>query len=235
MTLTFIPATTPFPRWCGPYSVARGTQKSGFRFLRGRLGAWVERSGALEFWTVESSPGVTALERLVQRHWGSGRVLLLPDGHVVKPDPDPTKACTRYLIGRVHGSVIVERPDGTRCDLLQTQHLRPGELWHGPGTTGIECKIDSTGRLECEWELSAATGRLAQTHQMWGADTVLAAGLRQARPRMVTSGARVRVQVGGTIITVREDEDYDDVVWTPRFVGRIDVKQWPHEARWVIA
>jgi hypothetical protein len=229
MGTTFAALTSPFPSWCGPYSVARGS-KSGFRFREGRLGSWVENAGLRAFWEVEASPGVTALERLVGRRWGSGRVLLLPDGRVAKPDPDPEKPCIRYLIGRLTGPVIVESPDGVRCDL--SQPLRPGARWPGPPTTGLECKIDSAGRLECEWELTARLGRLAETRTMWAPDPALAAGLRAARPGM--SSARVRVQVGGAVITRREDTDGDDVSWVPRFVGRIDPARWPFDEAWVV-
>jgi hypothetical protein len=190
----------------------------------------MESSGIRAFWTVEPSPGVTALEQLVRRHWGTGRVLLLPDGRVAKPDPDPEKPCTRYFIGRLTGPVVIDSPEGERCDL--SRDLPPGARWLGPATTGLECKIDSAGRLECEWELTARYGRIAQTHPMWGPDAALAAGLRAARPGM--SSARVRVQVGGAVITRREEVDQDDVSWVPRFVGRIDPSRWPFDEGWVV-
>lgn len=172
-----------------------------------------------------------SLEQLVRQHWGSGRVLLLPDGYVVKPDPDPSKPCTRYLIGRLQGWLVIEKPDGTRCDLSQPKPLHPGEPWPGPPTTGIECKIDLRGGLVSEWDLEAPGGRLVQTHRMWEPDPVLAAGLRAARPGM--PNARVRVEIGGAVVTMREAEEKGDSQWAPCFIGRIDVEQWPFEADWV--
>lgn len=232
MTTTFSATQNPFPRWVGPYSVARGT-KSGFRFRKGRLGTWVEESpGRREFWEAEPSAAVKAIERLVREHWHHGRVLLLPDGHVAKPDPDRAGDCIRYLIGRIHGSVAVVKPDGTRFDLSRVQHLRPGAPWPGPHTTGIEVKIDSTGQLNCEWELAAALGRLVQSHPMWGRDPALATGLRAARPGL--SSARVRVQIGGAVVTMQEDDEKHDKRWRPRFVGHIDIKKWPFDPAWVM-
>lgn len=230
MTTTFTANSSPFPSWRGPYSVARGT-KAGFRFKLDRLGVGVETSSGLsEVWTAARSPGVTSLELLVRQHWGGGRLLLLPDGHVVKPDPD--EPCTRYLIGRIRGPLVLETPNGKQCDLSRAQHLHPGEPWPGPPGTGIECKIDSTGCLDSEWELIAPGGRLVQTHRMWGPDPVMATGLRSARPALTS--ARVRVEIGGAVVTMREDEESDDPRWTPRFVGRVDVRRWPFDENWVI-
>ncbi len=222
---------SPFPRWVGPYGVARG-KRSGFRFHQGRLGVWVmSASGLREFWTAESSPGAKAIEQLVRMHWGAGRVLFLPDGYVTKPDPQ--NECTRYLVGRIDGPMTLERPDGSRFDLSPVRHLLPGGPWLGPRTTGIESTIDSTGRLECEWELTLPSGRLKQTCPIWGPDPILAAGLRAARPDQ--GSARVRVQLGGAVITMQEDDDKDGLGWHPRFVGCIDSAKWGFEPSWVAA
>lgn len=229
MGTVFTPAPQPFARWVGPYSPARG-RKSGFRFHKGRLGVWVPVDSLETFWTAESSPGARGLQQLVKDVWGQGRVLLLPDGKVIKPDPEGDG--TRYLIGRLRGAVVLERPNGTLFDLADARSLDGGAPWPGPSTTGIECKIDGKGRILCDWELPTERGKLCPTVQITGPDPDLAAGLRHARPGK--SGARVRVQIGGAVITNGDENDDFGVVWRPRYVGRIDLRSWPRAADWIV-
>jgi hypothetical protein len=225
MSIIFTAAASPFARWEGPYSVARGT-KSGFRFYQDRLGSWVELRNVREFWAVASSPGTIALTQLVKQHWGSGRVLLSPDGHVMKPDPEAP--AIRHRIGHVQGNLVVVRPNGVRFDMSNTQHLRPGDAWLGPPTTGIECVLDRTGRLECDLKFATPSGQDAQTITVWGPDGALGHGLQAARPGV--GGARVRVQYGGAVITRSEEEE----TLMARYVGKIDAMRWPFNTRWVV-
>lgn len=229
MSAVFTPAPTPFARWVGPYSPARGN-KSGFRFYRGRLGVWVRADDVEAFWQVEPCSGAQGLEQLVKVVWGHGRVLLLPDGKVIKPAPAGDGA--RFLVGRLRGAIVLVRPDGTRFDLSATRNLDRGELWPGPSTTGIECRIDWKGRILCDWETPTDLGKLSQTMQITGPDPDLASGLRKARPGM--TAARVRVQAGGAVITNGDSNDDYSVVWTPRYVGHIDLRSWPRASQWIV-
>ncbi len=232
MGFSFTPAPTPFPRWMGPYSPARGVKTwSGFRFHRSTLGVWVRAADSLlEFWQIERSSGVTAVEALVRGAWGHGRVLFMPDGRIIKPDPSGDG--TRYFIGTIQGSIVLVRPDGTRFDVSASQGLAPGDPWPGPGTTGIECKIDHAGRITCNWGLPVPLGTVRQEVQFWGADAALAAGLRAARPG--ATEARVRVQTGGVVITNKHGNDELDPVWAPHYIGRIDVSCLPFDTSWIV-
>lgn len=229
MSFVFAQAPSPFARWVGPYSPSRGTKKSGFRFHKKKLGTWVARANTLEFWQVDRSPGVSALEALVQKSWGNGRILLLPDGTVIKPDQSGDGR--RYLIGHIRGPIVVVRPDMTRFDYSGSHSLTPGKLWPGPRTTGIECKIDSSGRISCTWGIPATLGTLEQTVPVSGQHPQIAAALRAARPGVVD--ARVRIQSGGAVITSSDGGDDDDLV--PHYLGQIDVACWPSVANWVVS
>ena len=102
---------SPFPRWWGPFSPARGTY-SGFRFHQKRLGTWVENEYGKAFWALVDSPGVAALARTILQEWHGGRVLLLPNGLVIKPLQGDLEVGQRVLVGRFRGPVVLERPDG---------------------------------------------------------------------------------------------------------------------------
>src|SRR5688572_111880 len=109
--LAFRPESAAFPRWMGPFSPARGSY-SGFRVRDGRLGTWVADDDERAFWPVVVGPGARMLVQLVWEQWGGGRVLLLPNGFVVKPLQRDDHVGKRVLIGRVSGPIVLVRPDG---------------------------------------------------------------------------------------------------------------------------
>lgn len=213
----------PFPAWLGPYSPARGN-RSGFRVHGGKLGAWVTEDGVSSFWTIERSPGVRALEQLVVRHFRGGRVLLLPNGLVVKPLNRDEERGRRVLIGRYAGCVIIESTD-EYVD-LSDEDYEAGSIWPGPSSIGLECSLSDDGSLRTRWWRETAFGEKSAQCVVHGTDRRLAASFRQVRGE---SSGRVRVTAHGLVLT--NVEEYGE--WSPYVVGRIDPASWPHEHAWV--
>jgi hypothetical protein len=224
---TFRPERPPFPRWLGPFSPARG-QYSGFRFHSRRLGTWLEGRHGREFWPVMDSGAVRTLGRLVLDHWHGGRVLLLPNGFVIKPLQRDGEVGKRVLIGCFSGPVRLERPAGDVFDLSMPGRLTPGQRWIGPKTTGLECVIQADGSLECEWYHPTNVGRESVREVVCGPDALLARGFRAARPR--DPAGRVRLTANGYVITNRQDPDGS---WVTLYVGRISVRSLLRRSTWI--
>lgn len=226
MSFSFDPADRPFPRWLGPYSPTRGT-RPGFRFHGGCLGTWVEDEDGRAFWPVRRSVGVATLEKLVLNAFSGGRVLLLPDGSVVKPLQRDVERGHRVYLGEYAGDVVLDRPDGRAFSLEKPGRLKPGDRWPGPTSIGLECTIAANGSLSCSWYHPTAYGRDDETRRMTAANPLLAQGFRAARPGKQMG--RVHVVAGGHVITNREIRSG----WQCVYVGRIDVDKWPYIDEWI--
>lgn len=225
----FAAAERPNSQWTGPFSPARG-KYSGFRFNAGRLGTWVKSEHDRCFWAVRDSPGTRALSDLVLNTWGGGRVLFLPNGFVIKPLPGDEERGQRVLLGTFGGSIVLEHSDGDVFDLSKPTGVLPGGFWPGPSATGLECAIDSTGALKCNWYCASEWGRDEFASVIHGPDARLAAGFRKARPG--NSGGRVRITAHGHVITNRQAFDG---TWTTLYVGVVtssigsDWEEWVQE------
>ena len=226
-TFTFQPLARPFPRWMGAFSPARG-RRSGFRFHQGRLGTWVGDESDKSFWAVADGHGARTIAALVRGEWGGGRVLFLPNGFVVKPLQSDDEVGSRALIGRFHGAIVLERPGQSRFDLGQPGAVRPGILWPGPTTTGLECAIQSDGALVCSWYHPTQSGRDEVSEPLRGPDRSLAAGFRAARPGV--AGGRVRITANGHVITNRQELDG---AWASIYVGYVDPGSWAGWEHWI--
>lgn len=226
MSFYFTPIGKPFPRWWGPFTPARGTTR-GFRFSGGRLGTWVENDDGRSFWPVCRSPGIAKLEKLVLDSFRGGRVLLLPDGGVVKPLQSDAERGLRVYLGEFGGDVVLETHDDDEFSLDMPGRLKPGDHWPGPTSTGLECTIASNGSLSCSWYHPTAYGRDDETHTMTAANATLAQGFRAARPG--EQSGRVRVTAKGHVITNRQVRG----TWHCFYVGRINVDTWPHLDEWI--
>jgi hypothetical protein len=225
-SFTFQPVARPFPAWMEPFSPARGT-RSGFRFHQGRLGTWVGDDSGREFWPLADGRGAREIATVVRGTWGGGRVLLLPNGFIVKPLQDDDEVGRRVLIGQFRGSLILEKPDGTMFDFSSPQDLRAGQPWTGPTTTGLECTIQSDGSLKCSWYQPTRWGRDTVSVRLRGSDRSLAAGFRASRPGEATG--RVRITANGHVITNRENRNG---TWMSIYVGWIDTRPWTDWKKW---
>lgn len=224
----FEPATKPFPRWWGPFSPARGV-RTGFRIHRGELGVWVSRMDCQEFWSVIDSNGGRNITRTVRAQWGGGRVLLLPNGFVMKPLQQDYEIGQRVFIGQFRGSIVLKSPDGTRFDMGNPGSLRPGQIWPGPTTTGLECVILSSGALKCTWYHPTDVGR-DEVHQILrGPDRGLSDGYWNAQHGRKRSG-RVRITANGHVITHRKE---GNEIWIPMYVGSISSQDWGDWTNWI--
>lgn len=227
MSLTFTPARKPFPQWHGPYPPARGNDV-GFRVRGGQLVTIVDTDEGQETWIVRQCSAARALQQLIRDHWGGGRVLILPNGLVVKPSPAGDGQL--WVVGRVQGPVVLERPDGSQFNLARPGRVKPGDLWEGPKTTGIECVINAkTGSLRAASRVPTSDGFIETLHPVWPADAALARGFRAARPG--ESGGRVRITANGHVITNRKRGGE----WESVYVGLIDGSRWPHRTEWAHA
>lgn len=227
MSITFTLFQRPFRRWWGPFSPARG-KRSGFRVNKGRLGVWVDDGDHRGFWSVQQTPGARALQKEVLEEWGGGRVLLLPNGLVVKPLQGDDERGRRVLVGQISGDVVLEIPGGTQFNMAQPSTLQPGSLWQGPTTTGLECVLQQDGSLSCKWYHPTELGRDKDTHVVNQAHAALAQGFRSARPG--DTAGRVRVTAHGHVITNREARGG---YWETRYVGHVLPGNWPHLKEWI--
>jgi hypothetical protein len=221
MSFDFTPAPQPFPRWWGPYTPATGNH-SGFRFHRGTLGTWVGDA----FWTVRRSRGVELLERVVRQRWGGGRVLLLPNGLVVKPLQEQDQRGIREYIGLIKGDVILVTPDGDEFTLRNPVGLRPGGAWQGPRSTGLSCVLQANGSLKCEWHHPDGDGSINQTLQLTSPNAAFAKTFRALRG---TPAGAVRVTANGAVITSWQDRGQ----WKCHYIGHINFAEWPHLEEWI--
>jgi len=224
--MNFEPAEQPFPRWWGPYSPARGNTR-GFRLSGGQLGVWVDDDDGRDFWVIRPSEGSRRLQQTISQHFGGGRILLLPDGSVIKPLQQDVERGQRVFLGEIAGAVVLQRPDGTQFSMMNPGQLNPGDRWPGPSTTGLECVLDNAGNLRCDWKHPADYGEDQQSHVMVANDLSLRRGFRAARPG--AGGGRVRVTAHGHVITNREVRGE----WQCLYVGRIEVALWPYLEEWI--
>lgn len=222
----FVGLQPPFHYWLGPYSPSRGS-RWGFRCRYGQLGVWVEQAATIEFWTASDSAGAEALGELVCRHWGGGRVLLLPSGHVVKPLATEGEVGRRVLIGGYRGALRLRSPEG-RVTELGGQRLATGAAWDGPRSVGLECITNQSGQLSCTWYHPTDFGREECSAVLYGPDRDLGIGFMRARPGV--PGGRVRVTVEGHVITNLQTRDGD---WETKYVGRVDRSRWAHDDEWI--
>ncbi len=226
MSFTFDAANPPFHGWLGPFSPARG-KYSGFRFHQGRLGTWVANEDLREFWPVMDSPGVRTLTALVLGTWHGGRVLLLPNGLVIKPLQD-AHVGLRVVIGRFEGPVVLECPGGGGFDMSQPGALAAGNVWPGPKTTGLECALEPDGSIQCEWYHPRTWGQEVVHEVLLSASPPRSAAFRAARP--MDPGGRVRVTANGHMITNRQ---VPNGTWITLYIGHLATESWPHRKEWI--
>lgn len=227
MTFFFTPEPKPFRLWLGPFVAARGWT-ADFRVRSKKFGAIVRTTNGERFWSAVETRGLKQMTALVCANWSGGRVLLLPDGHVVKPLQEEDERGRRVLIGRYRGAFALRKTDGSQFDLGTADDYQPGSPWLGPSSIGLECKIQEDGSLHCTWWQHLSHGAFERTMQVCGPDRELFRGFRAARPGM-TRG-RVLVTISGHVITKNEIESND---WRSVYVGRIDLKNWIHDPSWI--
>lgn len=222
---TFVPEPS-FPRWWGPFSPARGTY-SGFRLRGGRLGTWVADEAERSFWPVRHSQGADSIADLVSTKWGGGRVLLLPNGFVVKPLRDVDDVGKRVLIGRYSGDVVLESGGRRLFNMSKAGVSKPGDRWPGPATTGLECIIHQDGSLTCRWYHPTDYGSREETDTLVNPNQRLAAGFRAAR--RADSGGRVRITANGHVITNRQEGD----TWKACWIGKVNTSYLTGWEQWI--
>jgi hypothetical protein len=227
MSFFFTPAPRPFHLWLGPFVAARG-RTTDFRVRGEEFGAVVRSQEGERFWPAIETRGLKMMTGLVKDNWRGGRVLLLPDGHVVKPLQEEEERGLRVLIGRYSGSFALRMPGEGQFDLSPSATHRVGRPWGGPASVGIECAIHDDGSLHCKWWQRHGGGLFEVNSQVCGPDPALAQGFRAARPG--AEGGRVRVTVSGHVITNRETSPKN---WTSLYVGRIDPRNWTHDQSWI--
>jgi len=225
--MIFTPETLPFPCWVGPYTPARGSYY-GFRIRGGMLGAWVSSDDGHSFCEVQQSDGVKRLTDLVARHWSGGRLLFLPSGLVVKPLQNDDERGARVVVGRYEGSFPVRVGNNWLDFLAPSLGIAAGSVWDGPGTIGLECSIKADGSLLTSWDAPSEFGAERHQHVISGPNNALLTGFRAARPS--DEGGRVRVTVGGHVMTKKEMRHG----WKTFYVGRIatdNLRNWDNWKR----
>ena len=217
----------PYRRWWGPYSAATGTTY-GFRVREGKFGVWHRGDAGLEFWTAPETPAVLALIHDVQRAWrGGGRLLLLPNGYIVKPLQNDGDRNIRAFIGTFRGSLVVRGPRGECLNYSDPARVQPGEEWSWPNTTGLAAVMQEDGALRCSWVHPDDSGKLKTECLITGANAKLYAGFRLRR---IESTGRVHIHPGGH---VTQNCDIGFGNWRCRYVGRLGLGKLDDWSGWV--
>jgi hypothetical protein len=227
MSFFFTPAPKPFHLWLGPFVAARG-RTADFRVRGEEFGAVFRSQDGERFWPAIETQGLKVMTALVKENWRGGRVLLLPDGHVVKPLQEEEERGLRVLIGRYSGAFALRMQADGQFDLGPGAAHRVGRPWGGPASVGIECVIHGDGSLRCSWWQRHSDSLFEVTRQVCGPDPSLYQGFRAARPG--TDGGRVRVTVSGHVITNLKTSAGN---WTSLYVGKIAPRNWTHDPSWI--
>ena len=230
-----MPYPAPHPKWHGPYSVVPG-RSSGLRVRRGAIEAQLWRNGYAETWVIDDSKGNRSLIATVQATYGGGRLLLLPNGAVIKPVASSSEG-ERRLLGHWWGTLTLVSPLGqrictTEANLLvhprggTPRSLRPGDPWPGPSTTGLRCRIDPSGALYAKtwhasrWGRTEVDASVSGTSRLLFTSYLLAGGHR--------SGGSVRLLEGGHVVMPSHDAGGG----LARYVGYVPPSTLPTISDW---
>lgn len=230
-----MPYPAPHPKWHGPYSVVPG-RSNGLRVRRGAIEAQLWRNGYAETWVIDDSLGNRSLIATVQATYGGGRLLLLPNGAVIKPVASSSEG-ERRLLGHWWGTLTLVSPLGqrictTEANLLvhprggTPRSLRPGDPWPGPSTTGLRCRIDPSGALYAKtwhasrWGRTEVDASVSGTSRLLFTSYLLAGGHR--------SGGSVRLLEGGHVVMPSHDAGGG----LARYVGYVPPSTLPTISDW---
>ena len=224
--MKFFAEEPPFPEWIGPYSIVG--KETGFRVRSGRLGVNliddVDRSWCLP----QASVGIRQLESLVKQHFGGGRILFLPGGHVIKPKQERVAVSTRVVIGKYSGGFILNCPDFS-FDLRNSSNLVPGTPWIGPRTLGLKCKFESNGKLLAEWSTRLDSEIYGHSIEMSIPNATLYKRFKKARN--IPSGG-VRITICGHTYTTWQTYGVNGK-WQSIYLGQIDLSRAINWEQWV--
>ena len=232
---TFIPSASPHPLWHGPYSPVPG-RSNGLRVRRGTAEALLHRGGYSETWVIENSPGARALVESVYIAYGGGRLLLLPNGAVIKPSPWSNEG-ERRLVGSWSGRFTLVSPSGLRLCTSDPKIMvkpvgtprrliRSGDDWPGPSSQGLRCRIDPSGALFARTWHASHWGRTEVDFPIAPGDVMRALSYRLAGGH--TSGGSVRLLEGGHLVMPTHDADGG----LARYVGYVPPFQLPSISVW---
>lgn len=231
----FTPYPAPYPHWHGPYAVVLG-QSNGMRVRRGAIEAHLLRDGYRETWVIDESPGARSLVAVVQAAYGGGRLLLLPNGAVIKPVPGCSDG-ERRLLGHWWGTLTLVSPLGQRICTTEAnmlvqppngspRSLRPGDPWPAPSTTGLRCRIDASGALFAKTWQASRWGRSEVEYPVTAPDRLLSLCYRMAGGH--GSGGSVRLLEGGHVVMPNHSMDGG----LARYVGYIPPSCLPSISDW---
>ena len=231
----FTPLGFPYPLWHGPYAVVPG-RSNGMRVRRGAIEAQLWRNGYCETWVIDDSPGARSLVALVQASYGGGRLLLLPNGAVIKPVPRSSEG-ERRLLGHWWGSLTLVSPFGQRICTTEAnvlaharsdspRSIRPGDPWPGPATTGLRCRLDPSGSLFARTWQASQWGRTEVEYPIAAANSLLSMCYRLAGGH--GSGGSVRLLEGGHVVMPYHDTDGG----MARYVGYVLPSSLPSISDW---
>jgi len=231
----FTPNPNPHPLWHGPYSPVPG-RSNGLRVRRGTAEALMRRGGYSETWAIEDSPGARALVESVYIAYGGGRLLLLPNGAVIKPTPWSNEG-ERRLVGSWSGRFTLVSPSGLRLCTSDPKIMvkpvgtprrliRSGDDWPGPSSQGLRCRIDPSGALFARTWHASRWGRTEVDFPIAPGDVMRALSYRLAGGH--TSGGSVRLLEGGHLVMPAHDADGG----IARYVGYVPPSQLPSISAW---
>ena len=201
-----------FPYWKGPYSPARGVD-TGIKVKDGEIGAWCYSSNNLEFFSFEQSPGSKELKKCVSKNFGGGgRIVILPNGFVIKPLADETGY--RKLIGKIEGEIEISLDSGI-FSFGPNVTLKSGSIWKGPYGGGLECKVLEDGSIMSSSKEPHELGKIEAEFQLTGANPTFFNQVEQIKKKLGDFG-RLHFWYGGHL-TAPEHQVYIGCVKTNVF------------------
>ena len=197
--MRFIPVKFPIPYWSGPYSPAAG-KMTGMRVRKGYAGAWCDTIVGLKFFHFEKSNGADSLSSLVKVNFNDGgRIVILPNGYVIKPENDKVKVGYQRLIGKIKGEITIPQIYENFV-LGPTSKFEAGSKWKGPHGGAIRCTIKDDGSIHTKWSVPNDKGASEYKKQLTGPNLTLLSQVESIEKKIGAKG-RVYYWYGGHLTT----------------------------------
>ncbi len=224
MALRFRPCAATL--WAGRYTPIIVKESAYHVRMRsdgrwGILAEWNDPPHTGQCWAREEGDVSRLTDAIVQakeRHTGHGGGGFRIDefGQVIVP---VASSYNRYLIGEVHGRLLLENPFETLSvlKLWDDQGLVPGSPWRRP-YIGSEYHLSRWGELYF-WK-HGATAEVKELPPRQDDDLI-----KQIRSVRAWGPVKVRVNEYGIVLTKAQSNTSSDV-WQPVYVGRINRRRW---------
>ena len=218
--MKFIPVKFPIPYWTGPYSPAAGV-KTGTKVKFGYAGAWCDTKVGLKFRTFEKSEGADLLSKLVINEFnGGGRIVILPNGYVLKPENDDDAVGYQRLIGKIEGDIIFPLIK-ENFKLGPAIEFELGSKWEGPLGGAVKCTVGDDGAIHTSWSVPCETGAKEYHKQLTEPNIALTGQINEIKRKYGDFG-RIYYWYGGHLTTAKHE----------RYIGKVNCNSLDSKTEW---